>query len=745
MKLLPTSRRHRLLLAAILVAGALLRLWLWWRTPDHQPANDENEYLQVARDLLSGRGWTLYERFAWLRAPLYPLWLAASLWLARGNLLWAALPNIALGVLMLWLLYLLGREVGHGTRAGDADTGAERTGLVSAALASVLLTFATFSALWMAETLFTALLVAAWVALLRWGRRPRYATAAFAGALLGLAILTRSLPLTWLPVAALWMVVSRFAFRVSGFSATHVLDAKAQRRKESELNTQQPQLSLSPPLLVSPSAASAFSILNSQFSIRCALLFALCSILTIAPWTLRNYLAYGSFIAVETGLSFNMWAFFEPREDQDTILRVLQSIPNPAERAEYATAKGLERLREDPAIVLRKLWPNWSYLWRVKPAEDRFLQRTYYEDTPLGMFVLGLVLDDALLYGILLAALGGLLWSPNDRTKLLLVSWLAYVIAVVLLTHGEARYKHFVLAVLLVYAAWLVVNVGRLRRAGAFGLNWRWAAAAAGVVLLWSPLALQYPWSWASRNLGRGWAMQRAAAAAAAGNTAAALDWYARAAEYDPDSAEVWLARGMLHRRLGQEQAALAAFDTAFHNKRLYVPPNVARADSLRRLGRLDEARAAFAGFYTDELEMLRWSWRNLDTPPPSVIEVGDGLDFGFVSGMYAAEQVGQRRVRWTEAQAELRLNASRSGTVRLTLSAPRPGGEQVPVTVCIRGEACQRLSADASWRSYALVAPPGRPLDVSIAAPPFNPRSADPASTDGRLLGVLVDSAGTE
>src|SRR5687767_7148313 len=149
MSLCPTTRRRRLVLAAILIVGALLRLWLWWRVPDHQPANDEVEYLQVARDLLAGRGWTFYERYHWLRAPLYPLWLAASLWLARGNLVWAALPNIALGVLVIWLLYLLGREIGLGPLPAAAQTGAtgstaladwaERYGIVTAALASALL------------------------------------------------------------------------------------------------------------------------------------------------------------------------------------------------------------------------------------------------------------------------------------------------------------------------------------------------------------------------------------------------------------------------------------------------------------------------------------------------------------------------------------------------------------------------------------------------------------------------------
>src|ERR671939_346285 len=81
-------------LALILTAGLLFRLWLWWRVPVHQPANDEVEYLQVARDLVAGRGWVFYQHYDWLRAPLYPLFLAGSMAAAGGNLRWAALPNI---------------------------------------------------------------------------------------------------------------------------------------------------------------------------------------------------------------------------------------------------------------------------------------------------------------------------------------------------------------------------------------------------------------------------------------------------------------------------------------------------------------------------------------------------------------------------------------------------------------------------------------------------------------------------
>ncbi|MFN8569029.1 MAG: hypothetical protein U0Z44_16275 [Kouleothrix sp.] len=93
-----------------------LRL-LPWSAPLHQPANDEIEYIAVARDLLAGRGWQFYEHYHRLRAPLYLLFLAGSLWLAGGDLArprrcTAALPNILPSVANVYLGYRLGARAG---------------------------------------------------------------------------------------------------------------------------------------------------------------------------------------------------------------------------------------------------------------------------------------------------------------------------------------------------------------------------------------------------------------------------------------------------------------------------------------------------------------------------------------------------------------------------------------------------------------------------------------------------------
>ncbi|HEU5103871.1 MAG TPA: phospholipid carrier-dependent glycosyltransferase, partial [Roseiflexaceae bacterium] len=458
-------RNSQFSILLILLLALALRVLLWAQ-PLHQLANDEIEYVAVARDLLAGRGWQFYEHYHWLRAPLYPLFLAGSLWLAGGDpspglptiglgtaraLHLAALPNIALSATTVYLIYRLTLALFGPGRRGRAP-------LLAALLAALLWTLVTFAGLYMAETLFTFLLMSGLLCLVSWrvgsgGRRALW-LAIGAGALFGLATLTRSITLLFLPVLALWMLLYRPRTKDEGPTIARMALGDSWRR---------------------------WSLVAGRWS--AAACFLLSAALVVAPWTIRNYRAYGRVILVETGLSYNLWAFNEPRESEGEIFHVLESIPNPAERSDYATAKGLARLREDPAILARKLWPNWIYLWRVKPIEDRFLQESYYADIGLPLFSAALLFDDLLYLLIALAGVAGLVLNREQRKegrpargviqrllvtwqqpKWLLIGWLVYAVATMLLTHGEARYRQFLFPVLIPYAAWMLVRWAESRQ-----------------------------------------------------------------------------------------------------------------------------------------------------------------------------------------------------------------------------------------------------------------------------------------
>ncbi|HEU4329209.1 MAG TPA: glycosyltransferase family 39 protein [Roseiflexaceae bacterium] len=690
--------RQSLPLLLILLLALALRLALWSQ-PLHQPANDEIEYVTVARDLLAGRGWQLYERFEWLRGPGYPLFLAGSLWLAGGDLHRAALPGLLLSVANVYLGYRLALRLAGRSAA-----------LLAALLAAVLWTSATFASLYMAETLWVFLFTGGLLALLGVDDRPRVAWGrlALAGALLGLATLTRSITLLFLPLAGLWLLARPLA---GGLPAGRPL-ASALRRW---------------PLVAA---------------------FALCAALVIAPWTLRNYLAYGRLIPVETGLAYNVWVFNEPREDIDTISNTLIGIPNPAERSDYAMQKGLARLREDPAILLRKLWPNWIYLWRVKPIQDRFLQTFYYADVQLPLFVAALVFDDALYLLIALAAVAGLLRRPGSAdparraARWLCLVWLAYTVATVLLTHGESRYRHFLFPVLIPYAALAVGAGGWGLRAG--GTKQEPSTRNSKLKTQTSKLILQglllytvlstYPWEWAGKNLARGWQVAAGDLAWALGRTEAAQQAYGRALAADP-TPDGWLRVAALARARGDLDRVATAYRRASGMVPLYIVPSTLLGDLLRAQGDPDGARRAFAGSYASAQEVADWSWASLDPPPRTHVDVGDGLDFGYVSGMDPAEEQQGATARWTGGRGLLRLNvpAGAPAVLELRLAAPHPGGRPVAAEVC--AARCWPLKLTPTWRVYTLPLPSAAgPLLVEIRSDTF-------ATPDGRRLGALVDT----
>ncbi len=690
-------------LAAIMGAGLLFRLWLWWRVPIHQPANDEVEYLHVARDLVARRGWIFYEQYTWLRAPLYPLFLAGSLLLAHGELRWAALPNIVLSTATIALFYMLAKLVACRTKENHPSSAARatRAGLIAAALCAALLPFATFASLWMSETLFTTLFVAALIVLLRWEIRPAVGLAALAGVLLGLATLTRSLPLAATPLLTLWMLLHRPARQSFGRNAAG------------------------------------------------AAVCTLALLATLAPWTIRNWIAYGAFIPVETGLSYNLWAFNEPREDLDTISQTLESIPNPAERSALATRKGLERLREDPTILLRRIDFNWVHIWRTKPIEDRFLQASYYEDVPLGIFATSLVLEDVLYLLILTSAAAGLVLAPRSRPKFLLIGWMVYAVVVFLLTHSEGRYRQILYPALIPIAACVLAGLWwqPARR------PWRIAAmAAVGLALL----SLQYyPFDWAAQNLRRDWAEVAGDRAMRRGDYPRAEKEYRQAADLDPDSADARLKLAEAYDRSGNLARAVKIYGDIAADKPMYVPTSVLWGDALRRAGSFEAARRAFIGKYTDQRAISEWAWAHLNSPAPGEIDVGGGLDIGFVGGMYAPEEADGRTARWTTGSAALRIAAGTQGTmVSLHLAAPRPDGNPVVAEVCYASH-CQTIAASALWTTYTFFVPPicathtscSKTIEIVFRSPTFVPaRAANHASGaeagDDRHLGLLFDYA---
>lgn len=691
------TRRERLLLLLILLLALALRLWLWSR-PDHPLANDETEYLPVAQDLWQGRGFVFYDTYRWLRAPLYPLFLALFLWMGGGNVRVATMAQVILSTATVYGVYLLGRRLFPGEKAG-------RTGLWAALLAALLLPLATFPALFMAETLFTFLFVAFLLALLqvpevRPGRRGLWTL--LAGLLLGLCALTRAVALAFLPLAALWLYFSL-------------------RPRPGET-------------VGRPSFLRRWAL---------PLLFLLSGLLSIVPWTVHNALTYHRFILLDTGASYSLWAYYDgnPRPDIEEINRQLEAIPNPADRQAYAIQKGLELVRQDPGSLLRKALAAFPYLLRIKPIEDRFLKMPYREPS-LPYFLLALLLDDGLYALIAVASLAALVFLPASRGKVLALLWLLYNLATMMLLHAEARYRQLLFPVLIPCAALALAEVRRLFRVR----GWLWRAVVLGVLLAgWAYCFVAYsPWGWAALNVRRGFYQMLGQVYGTLGRPEEALRSYAQAIEVDPRHPEPYYDLALTLERLGRVEEAAEVYASCWRLRINYLPCSTSLGNLLRRLGEEKAAREAFRGRYVAEEDVVTWAWENLALAPVGRVDVGGGLDAGYVYGVYAGEVGGGVTFRWTKAQARFRMIAGGAGMARLRLRLAAPGREEaLPVVLRIVGDGETRWALGPYWSTYESGCFPvreGEAVEAVLESPTFVPREKDPASTDPRALGVQVD-----
>ncbi|PDW04143.1 tetratricopeptide repeat protein [Candidatus Viridilinea mediisalina] len=717
------STKASLLLALILVVAGAWRLLLWAQ-PLHYPANDELEYIQVARDLVAGRGWSFYESWRWLRAPLYPLWLAASLWWADGDLHRAALPNLALSLLLVLLIYRLAREL--------SPTASRRPALIAAALAAILQTYATFASLYMSETLFSTLFTAGLLCLAAWRRRGGLGLIILAGLCFGLACLTRSAAQIFLPLVALWLIW----WRVRQIQSKKLTETAMNWRWSAGFSRLKPALQRVPRRVEQFGATfqTASKALVPIFMP--ALVLMLTVVVVIAPWSLRNCRAYGACILIETGGAYNLWAFYEPRESLDEIHQILEAIPNPVDRASEARMRGMERLREDPLMLLRRIPDQWNNLWLVKPIQDRFLLPNDYSDPPPILFITALILDDLLYLLILAAAPFGLLLAlqRRDGFALLLALWVVAFCAAGVLTHTEGRYRHFFFMILIALAGLAYDTL--LRR-----VRWSPLPVLLSLALLLPallPAIYYYPWDWMQRGVVRSIQRELGDRHAAAGRTEQAAQAYYAAVAADP-TPDGWLALGNLARRNGNLTAAERYYRFAYTERPPYVASSALLGDLLREQGRDEEARFAFRGTYLREQQMIDWSYLMLTPAPRSYVDVGNGLDLGYLGGFYPAEVLDEVTSRWSSGRASLRLSAPASVPkadrliLQMHIAAPRPDATPVPLEVC-RAAHCTKITLEASWRTVSMLIP-NEGDTITLRSPTFS-------APDRRDLGVILDWA---
>jgi len=247
----------RTVLVAIVLAGLALRIGAIATDGGYKPANDAFEYDYYARAIADGDG---YPRSGYLlqggptaiRGPGYPYFLGGVYALSGSGITAGRIAGALLGVLAIFLTYLIARRV-WGVRVG----------LLAAALTAVFPPLVLLSRELLSESLFIVLELGAVLCALNFRRSGgALGWAAAGGALCGLALLTRNTGLALLLPLALGVLVLQPRFR--------------------------PRALLGPAVLLAVTA------------------------LVVAPWTIRNADQFERFVPLTTSTGITASGVYNP-------------------------------------------------------------------------------------------------------------------------------------------------------------------------------------------------------------------------------------------------------------------------------------------------------------------------------------------------------------------------------------------------------------------------------------------------
>jgi len=407
---------RRTLLLLTLIGLAARLLFLAWE-PKVELAGDESSWVALA-----------VHGLAELKRPLNPF-AKHIIFYPPGYPYFIAVFYRLLGSLdaVKWIQALAGASLVPAVGLLGARTFSARVGLVAAALTAFYPDLVWFSVHFWSETLFMACLLWALERALASDEHQRVAPAVVGGVLCGLAALTRETALPVAPLAALWLA---WPFR--------------------------------------PSAARARGAA-----------FLLAAVLTVVPWTARNWVVFHAFVPVSTFGPLNLWQG-NAGLDRDEIYRQSDAVDGPI--AQYRLA--WTRARE----VIAARQPRWIVEKTVAelPAffEPWSEALSFQEDGVYGTvspaarratrWLLLLPYVAVVLVGV--PALALFAWT---RPRALLGLFLAFYVAIHIVAYGAHRFHLPLVPIILIWAVALCA-----REAPAEARRWRWVAAAGLLALV---------------------------------------------------------------------------------------------------------------------------------------------------------------------------------------------------------------------------------------------------------------------
>jgi hypothetical protein len=407
-------------LALLTAAGLAARVGFLLLEPRAELAGDESTWTTLA---VSGVA-ELKRPFSPLKSPIifyppgYPYFLAAA-YAALGSLQAAKWAQAVLGSL---LVPAVGRSGAH--------TVSPRAGLCGAAIAAFYPELVWFSVHFWSETLFLVLLWWGFERALQAHASGRLAAAAAGGVLWGLASLTRETALYFAPVVALWL-----AWRPRGGRAT------------------------------GPRAALGAAYLAAI-------------LLTVAPWTYRNWVVFHAFVPVSTFGAHSLWQG-NTRLPLDEFYRQTDSVPDPIPQYRLARERAVADIRaRQPLWIFQKVRVELPELWAPASHVAVLLDRQAYGRVDAGTRALVSVVMVAPYLAVLALAVPGAVALRVTPALVLFALFLVYYNLLHVVAYGQDRFRLPLMPVLFLAAAeaWTRWRTGTFpsltpaRRAAMWGL-----------------------------------------------------------------------------------------------------------------------------------------------------------------------------------------------------------------------------------------------------------------------------------
>jgi 4-amino-4-deoxy-L-arabinose transferase-like glycosyltransferase len=430
-------------IAMVLIAGAILRLAVWWAFGNQPPRNgDERDYNILATNLVEHGEYSLVPGVATsLRPPLYPL-LVAGIYEVFGVENWRAVAAVQslLGLGIAWIVYQIAKSIYS-----------ERAGLVAAAFACFYPSLLGYNFLLLSETLFTFLLCLTLWAIVRGLNRDYLWIWPVAGVLLALAALTRSVLWLFPPILAGYLLVA---------------------------------------------APGRFDRQATAAALVCVAFAA-----TIAPWSIRNTRLQKTFVAIDVmgGRNVMMGNYeFTP------LYRAWDSISNTGEEAwdfvlrkarpeaagttqgqldKLALGYALEFMSAHPGLTFQRSVVKFVNFWQLERELVSGASKGDFGSIPRAG-VLGLAGVVTLSYAavMFLAIFGAIVCPPSNwKTHAICILLSAFICGVHTLAFGHSRYHIPLMPILFLYASAAIVGWRTIWSARA---SWKPFAAAAVCALL---------------------------------------------------------------------------------------------------------------------------------------------------------------------------------------------------------------------------------------------------------------------